>query len=511
VVETGSGKTKVTWYYKASSETRTFDFTYRARGAVRRHDDVAVLYYKFISEEWGLSQRDITIAVRPPRGLLAGDVREWLHGPLWAESRIEEDGTITVWCERLPANTYLEVRAIYPLRAFEGAPAGAGSVREQIMAEEARWAEEANERRRREIERAIERREQNAKGRNIGIGIGILGLAAWWWLFKSFRNKPELPQFMGMTSEVPDKTPPALVSYLLHSRRIGGVALVGTMLDLAQRGILELREERTRKKSFWGGMKDVSEYHWDLRRAEWDARASGMTDYENSLIEFIFNDLAGGADSIPIDTIKKKRRDFIKFFKKWKKLVEKAGKEKAWFDERSIRGGYYSLALGGGLILLTALLVYLYGPYSAVLGIAGVAVLVLSLLIPHRTAEGETKARHWKAVQKYLKTYEFRDADRESLLRQISDYLIYGVVLGLTTKFYRELAAYVPEGAYHSYVPWYVYHGHGTGQFSPEAFGQAFSSMITSTTTAMSSASGTGGGASGGGGGGASSGGGGAG
>ncbi len=138
-------------------------------------------------------------------------------------------------------------------------------------------------------------------------------------------------------------------------------------------------------------------------------------------------------------------------------------------------------------------------------------VLLLSLLIPHRTAEGETRARHWKAVQKYLKTHEFRNTDRQSLLNQISQYLVYGVVLGLAAKYYKELAAYIPEGAQGTYVPWYVYHGHGTGEFSPAAFGEAFSSMITTTTSTMSSASGSGGGASGGGGGGAGGGGGGAG
>jgi len=510
-IERDADKTTVTWHYKADDESRTFDFRYRARDAVRRHDDVAVLYFKFITEEWGIRQDNISITVRPPAGLLAGDIREWLHGPLWASSMIEQDGTIIAECKSLPAHTYLEVRALYPTLAFEGAPAEAGSVREQTMAEEARWAQEANHRREIDLEKAAARTKRDERARNIGIGIGILGLAAWWWLYKTFRRKPVLPRSLELTSEIPDNTPPALVSYLLYSRRIGGAALVGTMLDLSRRGILNLREERVEKKRFWGGMKAVSEYHWDLERPRWDGQASGMLDYENSLIDFIFNDLAGGADSIPIETIKKKRRDFIKFFRKWKKSVEKAGKEKAWFDERSIRGGYYSLALGAGLLLLAGLMFFLYGPWGALVGVAGAVVLILSLLIPHRTAEGESKAKHWKAVQKYLKTYEFRNTDRQSLLGHISEYLVYGVVLGLTTKFYKEVAAYIPEGAHAAYVPWYIYHGHGTGEFSPAAFGEAFSSMITTTTTTMSSASGTGGGASGGGGGGAGSGGGGAG
>ena len=457
-VEQSGGKIVVTWYYRAKNESRTFDVAYRARGAVRRHDDVALLYFKFIGEEWELSQYNVTISVTPPSGLLAGDIREWLHGPLWASSRIEPDATIIAQCEHLPKHTFLEIRALYPLRAFEGAPVEAGSVREQIMAEEARLAREANEKREMAIESAAERRMRGKRGRNIAVGIGALGLALWWGLYKTFRKKPRVQRMLGMTSEIPDDTPPALVSYLLYSRRIGGAALVATLLDLGRRGLLNLREERVEKKSFWGGMKTKSEYHWDLDRTVWDSRAAVMTDYENSLIAFMFNDIAGGADSIPIETIKKKRRDFIKFFRKWKKAVEKSGKAKGWFDERSIRGGYYSIALGACLMLLTVLLVYLFGPWGAISGGAGLLVLLLSLLIPHKTAEGETMARQWKAVQKYLKAHEFRNTDRQHVLNQISEYLVYGVVLGLADKYYRELAAYIPEGEHGNYVPLSLIH-----------------------------------------------------
>ena len=141
------------------------------------------------------------------------------------------------------------------------------------------------------IENAAERKKRGERGRNIAVGIGALGLALWWGLYKTFRNKPRVPRTLDMTSEIPDDTPPALVSYLLCSKRIGGAALVGTLLDLGRRGVLNLREERVKKKSFWGGMKTSSEYHWDLDRAGWDSRAAGMTDYENSLLAFIFNDI----------------------------------------------------------------------------------------------------------------------------------------------------------------------------------------------------------------------------
>ncbi|MEE9503203.1 MAG: hypothetical protein V3V48_14105, partial [Candidatus Aminicenantaceae bacterium] len=154
---------------------------------------------------------------------------------------------------------------------------------------------------------------------------------------------------------------------------------------------------------------------------------------------------------------------------------------------------------------------YFIGIWAIVLGAASVAVFVLCFLTPHRTKEGEMLARHWKALKRYLLKYHYRSMDKSALLNRIDDYLVYGIVLGLGQKIFKELAAYIPAEEYQRYVPWYVYHGIGTGAFTPDAFASAFSSMVATTTSSMSTASGVGGGASAGGGGGASSGGGGAG
>ena len=510
-VESTSGRIRVTWHYRASNESRTFEFRYRARDAVVRHEDAAVLYYEFLSEDWEISQRNITLRLVPPEPISRDDINEWLHGPLWAESRITDEGVVLAQCPRLPRRTYLEIRALYPPHLFPNASARAGAVREEIMAEEAAWAEEANRIRRAAQERAAAGERRHKIGKWLLAALALAGLLGWRHLYMNYGQRPALPQFLDKTSEVPGNTPPALVGYLLNTRQVTGRDLVGTMLDLARRGFVELREETVEKKSFWGGMKQKSEYYWDLKRAHWKQHASDLHDYERALLQFIFGDLAGGADSISLDTIKKKRRDFIKFFRKWKKEVSELGEKEEWFDKASIRGSYFSVALGAMMLLLTVGAAFLFGAWAIILGAAGAAVLVLSFTIYHRTAKGETEARHWKALQKYLKSDEFKALSKSDLLHRVSDYLVYGVVLGMSTKFYRQLAVVIPEHEHAMFVPWYIYHGAGTRAFSPEAFGEAFSSMVVTTTSTMSTASGAGGGASGGGGGGAGSGGGGAG
>lgn len=513
-----SGQIEIRWFFDANNESRTFDFHYRVLNAVARYEDAAVLYYQFISGDWDRVSQNVRIHVKPPGQLLQSQLNEWLHGPLWAESRIETDGSITAWCEHLPSHAYLEIRALYPPEKFPDATRHSGIVRSRILEEEARWAEEANLMRedaikeRDEAVRKMEAREKRQEqGKWVGIVLSVLGLGFAWRNYRKYGQRPSLPPSVKFASDIPEKIPPALVGYLLSSREIYSGAIVSTMIDLARRGFINLREDQEEKKKLFGGIRTVTNYTWDLNREYWREHNTDLRAYEDDLLKFIFDDLAVGGDSIDLKEIKKQQTQFTKFFREWKKEVKKLGDEREWFDRESNRGMYYSLGIGIVMIILSGLVAYFIGIWAIVLGVVSLAVFVLSFMIPHRTKEGEMLARHWKALKRYLLKYHYRSMDKTALLGRIDDYLVYGIVLGLGQKVFKELAAYIPSEDYQRYVPWYVYRGTGTGSFTSDAFASAFSSMVATTTSAMSTASGTGGGASGGGGGGASSGGGGAG
>jgi uncharacterized membrane protein len=517
-VTRSSGQVEVRWFFDAENESRTFDFHYRVLDAVSRYEDVVVLYYQFISGDWDRVSQNVRLHVKPPGHLLQSQLNEWLHGPLWAESRIETDGSIFAWCDHLPSHTYLEIRALYPPEKFPGATQHSGTVRNRILEEEARWVEESNLKREETImerDEAIQkseaRKQRKEQGKWIVIVLSVLGLGFAWRNYRKYGQRPSLPLSVKYASDVPEYIPPALVGYLLSSREIYGGAIVSTMMDLARRGFINLREEQTEKRKLLGGNRTVTDYTWDLNREYWRGHNSDLKVYEDDLLKFIFDVLAEGRDSIDLKEIKKQQTKFTKFFREWKKEVKKLGDEKVWFDKESSRGMYYSLGIGIVMIILSGLAAYFIGIWAIVLGVASIAVFVLSFMTPHRTKEGEMLARHWKALKRYLLKYHYRSMDKTALLSRIDDYLVYGIVLGLGQKVFKELAAYIPADDYQRYFPWYVYHGTGTGGFTSEAFVSAFSSMVATTTSSMSTASGTGGGASGGGGGGASSGGGGAG
>jgi hypothetical protein len=509
---------EVRWNFRARDEARAFTVGYRVTNLVQRYADAAVCYYKFIGEEWDRSSATVQVRLAPPAPIDAASVRQWLHGPLWASSLTEPDGTLRAQCERLPAHAALEIRALYPPQLFAQTPALLGPVAEQVAAEEARWAEAANRARAVAQRESARRAERAALALKLAIGLAAAGLLGWFWLYQRFGRREEgiatpafaRPATRAATAVVGGGTlPPALVDYLLHNREVSGNALVATMMDLARRGFVVMREAPAQARGLFGGTRTVTEYSWVLQRAHFDAQAGELLDYEAALLRFVFDELAGGADEITLKTLQRRRREFTRFFTRWRRDVSAVARERQLYDPESLRGLRYSIGIAIALFVLGLAAVALLNPIALIAVAAGVLVLLLSFTIPRRTPQGEQEARAWRSLRDVLKQQRAAGAGDREWLSRVDAYLVYALVLGLGEKRLRALAATIPPGEAATIVPWYV--GHGSQGFSPAGFAGGFSAMATTAASAMSSAAGAGGGASGGGGGGAGGGGGGAG
>lgn len=139
--------------------------------------------------------------------------------------------------------------------------------------------------------------------------------------------------------------------------------------------------------------------------------------------------------------------------------------------------------------------------WAFVPGVFGAVLLVSSLRIPRRSREYELEAKKWEGLKTYLKRFYFRESIKTSLSENLSRFLVYGVVLGLSAKVMKKIAEMIPVEERGMVVPWYVY-TEAPSDFSPAGFAESISSLMAAATSTMSSATGTGGGASGGGGGG---------
>jgi uncharacterized membrane protein len=117
-----SGRTvKVTAYWPMSAAD-TFTLRYLARGAAKRYRDTAELYWQFVGRGWGVPTRRISVVVELPGDVSKSQVRAWGHGPLNGSVRIKQDGTVVYAVERVPAETSVEGRVLFPAAALSKAP-----------------------------------------------------------------------------------------------------------------------------------------------------------------------------------------------------------------------------------------------------------------------------------------------------------------------------------------------------------------------------------------------------
>ncbi len=502
IYEENPGSVSAKWFFDAQNETRTFILSYQILDVVKSYRDAAVLYYKFVGTGWDNPSGKVVVTIHAPEGMKKDQVKGWAHGPLWGTIQISEDGTIRAQITDLPRNTYWEVRALYPTSYFPGIKdISPGEVVPTILAEERKWTDEANAKRKEWIEKQQGKNTRKKYGSWVVLilsGVGFLIVGS---LYHRYGRKHQVPFPDTFYSEIPSDMSPALLSYLLSRSQIGGPALVGTMLDLAQRGFLKIKESVTLGKFLFWSFQSRS-YTLEFDRKFYSENKASLRPFENDLLTFIFDDLAEGRSVIDFKTLRKRRSRFVRWFSHWKKEVISLGISKGYWEIDSLKARNKGVIVGLLLVALTIISVILIEEWAIIPGISSVVLLIWSWLIPRRTPEFELEVKKWRALKKYLKKYQFRDSAAPYFLENISKFLIYGVVLGLSRQAIKKMAEMVPQGQQTSFFPWYVA-THPYADFSPAGFGDALSSLMTAASSTMSSASGTGGGASGGGGGGA--------
>jgi len=498
-------------FFDARDTTRTFSIRYTAEGAVDRFADAALLYYQVISDEWTKPIFNIRAQIIPPEPLPAGKPEHWLHGSLEAVSAISGEGIVEIELERLPANSYLEIRALYPTASFHRLPASDTYIRESVLEETARLAEDANRRRQeafeqqaRQEEREIRREERYSKGKQVATIVSLLYVILWFWLLKKYRKKPVLTQKPGTFAVLPDKEKPALVNFLLNGTYITNSALVSTILHLAYRGFFKI-EETTSTKNILGIKKDFSDIFFIADRQFWQENRDQLADYEQMLLTMLFDELTGRTDRIRLKTISRKQHKMQRFYRKWKKSLNADAEKKGWFDENSKKGRNAGLALSIVSLLGMIALVVFYGPWLLIPAMLSFISILASLAILQRTEKGEIAYLQWKSLKKHLKKYHFESRIKELDADNLNEYLIYGMALGLGPGYLKRLTRALSDSGQIAYFPWIILYGGRTNNI-----GRTINKVVTGTGTAMSSATGAGGGGTMGGGGGASSGGGGA-
>ena len=483
------------WHYDARDERRTFDVAYTVLRAAKVGLDVGELYWKWVGDQHpGVGEVRVALDV-PGDGL---DVRAWAHGPL--HGRVEVQGTRVLFTiTELPSGSFVEGRVTVPAAAFTATEPAGGERLPAILAEETQLAEEANQRRARELE-AARRRQQvlDLVSRWYWL-VPLLGWAGFLALWRRYGREHRLPVDVGEYLREPPDDPPALVPTLRSWGTVRPVALSATIVDLAQRGHLKIEEVRIDRR-FLGDKVD-----WRLTHRSSD---DPLRPYEEAVLGRLFAD---GPEITQSEFERWCKRHRTSADRWWTSVRSKIRRE--YRERRYQEGGkavvYAANVVLSAFVVVTGIVTAATGaPIGAAGIVSGIAQGAATITLRRRTVAGAQRVAEWEAFQRHLE--DFSDLEEAPVGHLIlwERYLVYAVALGVTAQVARALAARIPPEQSSAFAPWFTGH-HGPGALdsigSLSGFADGFGPVIVAAAhppSSSSSGSGGGGGFSGGGGGG---------
>jgi len=448
-VQEQDGQVLVDWSFSATDEVREFTISYTLHNAILKHNDVAELYYQFVGSGWDRPWQRVQIVLTLPQGAAPDQVGAWGYGPRHGRVTVESPSRIVWEVERLPAETFVEGRVVFPNALV---PLGTRYTNEngleRILGEEQR-REEARR-------RAEERRRLDPY---VAAVVLLLGYLLVFQIWRSYA-KPAPGYKERYYKELPGDYPPAELAFLLR-RNVQGQDFTATLLDLARRGYLSI-EEITELQARSGR----GEANYRFRRREVSRQdLVKLRPYETQILELLFAE--GNREELTLAELqeyaKEKAKDFAAFWKEWAEAVEKAAAEHGFFDKEAGKRASWLLVPGFGLLPVAVVAAALEMFITAlVMGILGLAVIILVVAAFTRLSPaGREQYTKWQAFRRYLKEFSRVDQVRIGTLGIWEHYLPYAVTLGVADQMLKQLELQIPsmqQGDHRFGYPWLIYH-----------------------------------------------------
>jgi uncharacterized membrane protein len=479
---------------------REFTLRFRVHGAVRVYRDVAELYYKFVGTGWDRASEKVRVNIQLPGGVNQEEVRAWAHGPLHGAVSLPSGGGVVLSIDHLPRRQFFEARVVFPRHAVAAAATAVRDEREvlpEILQQEKQWAEAANQKR--EKAAAHEKwqtanREKYASWLWLGLAAGIVFSFYMYQRYgRSLRRRQDT-----MSATIPTDMPPAVANFILNSQQLSGGALLATLFDLAARGYLQLRQEKSVSR-FLGFASTKWEGEIVFEEDKLRFAPSELLPYERQLLEFLRTDLAQNRRKLSFAEITKQTSQVRRFFEKWKKAVAlQAGKPKL-YDGASVRASLITFGVWLFIIAANAFGIYAMGETTAPFLIVSIIFAALSFIILRHDREMAGKLDRLHAFRRYLKRFPQTLQKHGAPWQQVDSLLVYATALNLSGAQIRPLVDAMNQQPGVMAFPWFIY---SSGD-AATGISAAMAAMVDVSGMALSSASGAGGGAAVGGGAGA--------
>jgi uncharacterized membrane protein len=500
IVQDQGGVVTVQLNFDVSDTSATFTVRYVARGAAEKFTDTAQLYWKFIGADVAVESRDVNVTVHLPDGVTEDEVRAWAHGPLWGTVTIEPDASVVMKVDPLPPYTFVEGRILFPAAALSTAPQQPGRKLAAALAEEKKWADEANRAR-------LWARIRVVLWGVLGVGVPLVALVLVVVLYLRYGREPATQFQAQYLRDLPEPhLPPALVAFIWRMGSVGSDDVTATLLDLVDRKVIDLERVVVTEDGFFRDTEKVT-YKLTLH----GERLEGLLDYERHLCTFLFHQMADGDELVLSelkDIARKHRSSFASGFQTWKHKVEREGQTRGYLDAHADRMAFLASALAFIAIVAAGAAAVFGGYWWFFLGIpVGIVLIFVARAVKRRSQEAAELHAQYAALERYLKDFGRLQEKPPDAVVLWEQFLICAVVFGIADQVTRAMTVRVPEvvndPAFRTpYLLWWGMPGDQAGLSAFNEIHQSFTQAVSVATSSSSSGSGGGGGFSGGGGGG---------
>ena len=490
-----------------SRGTRKYEISYTVKDAITKYNDYSELYWQFVGKDFEISADKITGTIYLPSNVTnQEDIKVWghtedLNGTIYAT----DTNKIEFELNNFRNGRYVEIRTLFPTELIISSGRTKNKeILQTVIKEETKWADQANARR--------ERQEWINKYLPIILFIGliliniILIIAYVKKIIKYSKKLKELKKYEPTTKleyyrDLPDEnsTPGEAMKILntninsFTSSNFGKV-FSATMLDLALKGYLEIKQEKNSK-----GKENINIYV--LKQV-----SDGLKPSEARIMTFV-RDAAKGKEVITLKKLEKyieehptKIQSLLKGTydavnnQLIKEQIIDSEIQKEYKKYKDIQTGYIAAIIFLFCFTLTAFIVPLI-----IFAIDAIMCGKIAKKLNVLTQKGVDMQEQWKGLKKYMEDFSMLDRREVPELVIWEKYLVYATVFGVAEKVIKQLKIVYPNfEEITSGVNTYTYMNIMMHTNFSSSFSNAISTSIASAT--YSSGSGGGGGFSGGGG-----------
>lgn len=426
-----------------SSANKRYQISYTINDAVKSYQDCSEFYWQFIGTDNGVPADRVTGTIKLPSPVADLEkLRVWAHGPLNGEIYKTANDTVSFYVDNLASGKMLEARVVVEEPIFLCREWPENKL-QSILQEEAKWADKANQQRKRGQMLIV-------AGIVLQFVLVVLLITR---IVKYKRILREIKEAYGEIDigkyfrEIPreDATPAEAAFLYYFKNNIYNADLhfsnifSGTLLQLCLKKYISLEKE---------GKKDIK-----INLLETNGEKLKPT--EKTILELLVN-IAGTKQSLTMEEIKKfvkkHYKEFGEVMTKIEKETKQANVDLEYFDEEKNKE-YQKYATWEIVYVMATIFAFiLMIPFGILLLILALECLVISILlnkiikkIKVLTEKGQTEKQQWKGLAKYMEDFSMLNERDIPDLILWEKYLVYATVFGIADKVVKQLKLKYPE------------------------------------------------------------------